>query len=375
MRTTTTSSPQTAPARSLIAGALAVTLAAASLTAADAQALVVSSDAAGLQLREPDNILDRVKLSLVDVGGLKYRVELAQFGGRGIGFGAGCTQISTQQGLDVALCDRVNPVVSQVTFGPFRDTLEVDPSFPDPIHVADGGIGPDVFTLGAGADVSRAERLDTVFGMAGDDELTSFGGRVDGGEGDDRLRAAAGTTPGTLVGGPGDDALTAEAGAIATMIGGEGTDAFDAGGARGTIDSRDGIPEQVRCGGPAGGGAVAVVDLLDAPDDAALIAGGCLTVDRAPRGERTAAQPASRALTVRRGKAAVKLRCTTGSRCAGTVSLTVKRRTSSSRFSIAGKRSATVRLAARSGSASATVRIAEEGVAGPRTVRALMTVR
>lgn len=340
--------------------------------AADAGALVVSSDANGLQLREPDNILDRVKLSLVDAGGLKYRVELAQFGGRGIGFGQGCTQISTQPGLDVALCDRVNPVVSQVTFGPMRDTLDVDPAFPDPIHVADGGIGPDIFTLGAGADVSRAERLDTVFGQGGDDHLTSFGGRVDGGEGNDRLHGA-GATLGTLVGGPGDDTLTAAAGALVAMTGGDGTDSFDADGARGTIDSRDGIPEQVRCGGPAGRGAVATIDLLDTPDDAALIAGGCLTVDRAPRGERTAAQLGSRSLTVRRGKAAVKVRCTTGARCVGTVSLTAGRRTSRRGFSIAGKRSATIRLAARAGSAS--VQIAEEGVAGPRTLRALLKAR
>jgi hypothetical protein len=358
----TTRTPLRRRAALLGAGALAAT---ALLGTADARALVVSSDANGLQMREPDNILDRVKLSLVDVGGLKYRVEMAQFGGRGIGFGPGCTQISTQHGLDIALCERINPVVSQVTFGPMRDTLEVDPAFPDPIHVADGGIGPDIFTLGAGADVSRADRLDTIFGQGGDDQLTSFGGRVDGGEGNDRLHAAA-TIAGPLVGGPGDDALTAEADSVMTMIGGEGTDSFDAGGARGVIDSRDGIPEPVTCGGPAGRGAVAVVDLLDTPDDAALIAGGCRSVDRAPRQEKTAAQLASRALTVRRGTAAVKIRCTTAARCSGTVALRAGGRTSGKRFAIAGKRTGSVRLAARTG--AVTVRVAEAGIRGPRTL-------
>lgn len=348
--------------RAALLGGVALT--AACLGASDAGALVVSSDAEGLKMREPDNILDRVKLSLVDSGGLKYRVELAQFGGRGIGFGAGCVQISTQPGVDVALCERINPVVSQVTFGPMRDTLDVDPAFPDPIHVADGGIGPDRFTLGAGADVSRADRLDSVFGMAGDDRLTTFGGQADGGEGNDALHAADGG--GSLAGGPGDDTLTAQAGETMRMSGGEGTDAFDAGGARGTIDARDGIPEPVVCGGPAGRGAVAVIDLLDTPDDAALIAGGCAAVDRAPRQERLAARLISRALIVRRGTTAVKVRCSISSRCRGTVTLSGGGRTASKRFAIAGRATATIRLAARPG--TVTARVAEDGVRGPRTL-------
>jgi hypothetical protein len=341
--------------------------------APDAPALVVSSDANGLQMREPDNILNRVKLSLVDVGGLKYRVEMAQFGGRGIGFGAGCTQVSTQPGVDVALCDRINPVVSQVTLGPFRDTFDADPSFPDPIRVQDGGIGPDVFTLGAGNDVSRADRLDTVFGQAGDDELTSTGGRIQGGEGNDKLHALS-PTSGTMLGGAGDDILTADPHAGMTMVGGDGIDSFDADGARGIIDARDGIGEQVHCGqGGAGGAITATVDLLDAPDDAALIAGGCRTVDRAPAGEKTAAQLVSSSLTLRRGRAGVKVRCTKSTRCGGKVSLTVKGRTSSERYSIRGRHTSTIRLAARRG--TATVRISERGKKGPRTVRSALQVK
>jgi hypothetical protein len=339
----------------------------------DAGALVVSSDANGLQIREPDNILNRVKLSLVDAGGLKYRVEMAQFGGRGIGFGPGCSHASTQSGIDVALCDRIAPVVSQVTLGPFRDTFNVDPSFPDPIHVNDGGIGPDIFTLGAGNDISRADRLDTVLGQAGDDELTSTGGRIDGGEGNDKLHALS-PTSGTMLGGPGDDTLTADPKAGSTMVGGDGTDSFDANGARGTIDARDGVSEQVSCGqGPAGRVGTAIIDLLDTPDDAALIAEGCLTVDRAPRGEKTAAQVVSRSLTLRRGTAGVKVRCTRGTRCGGKVSLTVKGRTSSKSYSIRGKRTSTIRLAARRG--TATVRLSERGKQGPRTVRSTLKVQ
>jgi hypothetical protein len=358
--------------RRLLGVAVGVAAVACLTGAQEARALVVSSDANGLQMREPDNILNRVKLSVVDSGGLKYRVEMAQFGGRGISFGPGCTQISTLQGVDVALCDRINPVVSQVSFGPMRDTLVTDPNFPDPIHVQDGGIGPDIFSLGAGADVARADRLDTVLGQSGDDDLSTTGGRIDGGEGDDRLHALAGIT-GPMVGGPGNDTLTADPDASTTMTGGDGTDSFAANGARVLIDARDGISEQVSCGdGTSRRGSTAVVDLLDTPDDAALIAQGCQTVDRAPKGERTAARLVSRSLLLRRGTTGVKVRCTTRTRCAGEVSLTVNGRSHSRTFSIKARRTATVRLATRLG--TATVRISERGDKGARTVRSILKV-
>jgi hypothetical protein len=355
----------------LAVGVIAVGCLAA--TATEARALVVSSDANGLQIREPDNILNNVKLSLVDAGGLKYRVEMAEFGGRGIGFGPGCIDASTSPAVDVALCDRIAPVVSQVSLGPFRDRFDVDPTFPDPIHVNDGGLGPDVFRLGAGNDVSRANRLDTVFGQAGNDVLTSTGGRIDGGDGNDTLHALS-RTSGTMLGGPGDDTLTADPESGSTMVGGDGTDSFDLNGARGTIDSRDGISEPVSCGQGAGGRlGTAIVDLLDTPDDAALIAGGCLTVDRAPNGEKTAARLRSRSLRLRRGTVGVKVRCTSRTRCRGTLSLTVKGRTSSKRYSLKRKRTSTLRLAARRG--TATVRIRERGEQGPRTVRSTLKVK
>ena len=133
------------------------------------------------------------------------------------------------------------------------------------------------------------------------------------------------------------------------MVGGPGTDTFDAGGGSGRIDSRDGIAEQVVCGIRKPGVpqlrlintsrrfAIATIDLVDTPDNAALITGGCTRIDRAPRGEKTAAQLTSTKLKVKRGKAGVKVRCTTSSRCKGKLSVTVKGRTSSKRFSIRGK--------------------------------------
>ena len=49
-------------------------------------------------------------------------------------------------------------------------------------------------------------------------------------------------------------------------------------------------------------------------------------VDRAPKGEKTSAQVTSTKLKVKRGKAAVRIRCTTSKRCTGKVSVKVKAR-------------------------------------------------
>lgn len=364
------------PARVIAAGATALTaaLAGAAFATTEAQALVVSSDANGLQMREPDNILNRVKLSLVDAGGLKYRVEMAQFGGRGIGFGPGCAQASTTPGLDIALCTRVTPIVSQVSLGPMRDTFDADPSFPDPIVINDGGIGPDIFRLGAGNDVSRADREDSVFGLLGNDDLTSTGGRIEGGEGNDKLNALTGSNN-RMVGGAGDDVLTADKKASGRMTGGEGTDSFDAGGGRFAIEARDGVKEQVSCGKPSPSvrRGVAIIDLVDTPSDAALVAGGCQLVDRAPEGEKTAAQLKSTSLKRRAGMVGVRVRCTTSKRCKGTLSVTVKGTKRSKTFSIKGKRTGIIRLKASLG--TATVRIKEKGKEGARTTRASLKVR
>jgi len=365
--------------RKLISLSAAAASLAAVFAAAPAQALVVSSDATnGLQMREPDNVLNRVKVSLVNAGGgLKYRVDMPEFGGRGIGYGPGCANISSPGRSDTALCNRPVAKIGQVSLGPFRDTFQVDPSFPDPINVADGGIGGDSFRLGAGNDTARGGRDDSFFGGAGNDDLAASGGRAEGGDGDDTLHAFTGAN--NLVGGAGDDTLTADARAGVRMIGGLGTDRFDAGGANSVIDARDGVEEQVECGKP---GRVtgrrrftrrAVIDLADTPGDADLIKGGCLSVDRAPQSEKTAAQLVSTSLKLRRGRAGVKVKCATRARCRGRVSLTVRGRSRSARFSIRGRRSATIRLGARRG--NATVKLRENGEAGARTTRAALKVK
>jgi hypothetical protein len=354
---------------------------------AGAHALTVTSDATGLQMTEPGFTRAAIKLSLVNAGGLKYRVETPNFGGQAITTGAGCTNASTV-GLAVAICDRINPVVSKVSLGSATDTFEADPTFPDPIVVDDDGRGPDLYKLGAGNDVAVGGTRDSFDGRAGNDNLTTSGGKLDGGDGNDTLKALnvadfSGRVS-EMSGGAGDDVLTAERRAFIDMVGDAGKDSFDGNGATGSIDSRDGVKETVSCGKqPKGGKPVrlvnsprpfrrAVVDLADEPSDSGLIAGGCLTVDRAPKGEKTAAQLVSTSLKLRRGRVAVKLRCTTSKRCKGKVSVTVKGRTRSKRYSIRGKRTAGVRLGARRG--AATVRIREKGLKGPRTTRAALKV-
>ncbi len=255
--------------------------------------------------------------------------------------------------------------------------------------VADDKAGPDFYKLGAGNDVAVGGTRDSFEGRAGNDNLTTSGGKLDGGDGNDTLKAlnVADFSGGyaEMSGGNGDDFLTAERRAFIRMVGDAGKDSFDGNGATGFIDSRDGVKETVSCGKqPKGGKPVrlintarpfrkATIDLVDEPSDAALIAGGCLTVDRAPRGEKTAAQLVSTSLKLRRGRVGVKLRCTTAKRCRGKLSVRVKGRTRSKRYSIRGRRTATVRLAARRG--TATVRVSEKGRKGARTMRAALKVR
>jgi hypothetical protein len=369
-----------------IAAATVAALAFGGVAATQAQALTVSSDATGLKMVEPGFNRAAIKLS-IEAGGTKYRLVTPNFGGNAVAAGPGCVTASTV-GEAIAICDRTTPKVAEVNLGPGTDTFEVDPAFPDPITVTDTKAGPDFYKLGAGNDVGAGGDRDSFEGRGGNDTFaTSLGGTLDGGEGNDKLHALNGqdfrTRDNKLIGGEGDDSLTADGRALYDMVGGPGTDSFNAGGGSGRIDSRDGIAEQVVCGirKPGvprlrlinDGGrrfAIATIDLVDTPGDAALIAGGCTRVDRAPRGEKTAAQLSSTKLKVKRGKAGVKVRCTTSSRCKGKLSVTVKGRTSSKRFSIRGKGSATVRVAARTGTAA--VRISEKGKRGARTLRAAL---
>ena len=368
-----------------IATATVAALGFAGVAATQAQALVVTSDATGLKMVEPGFNRAAVKLS-IEAGGTKYRLETPNFGGDAVAAGPGCVTASTV-GVAVAICDRITPKVAEVNLGPGPDTFEVDPAFGDPIVVNDVQRGPDRYKLGAGADVAKGSAKDSFEGRGGNDDLTTSAGILDGGEGNDRLHALNvgdfTNTEAVMTGGEGDDALTAEGRALYDMVGGPGTDTYDAGGGSGRIDSRDGIAEQVVCGkrGPRvprlrlinDGGrrfGIATIDLVDTPDNASLIAGGCTKVDRAPKGEKTAAQLTSKSLKVKRGKVAVKIRCTTSKRCTGKLSVKVKGRTASKRFSIGGKKSGTVRLAARRG--TATVTISEKGKRGARTTRAAL---
>ena len=365
-----------------IAAATVAALGFAGVSATQAQALNVSSDAAGLKMVEPGFNRAAVKLS-IEANGTKYRLVTPNFGGNAVSAGPGCVNASTV-GEAIAICDRITPKVAEVNLGPGPDTFEVDPAFPDPITVTDAQRGPDIYKLGAGDDVAKGQTGDSFEGRAGNDDLTSTAAILDGGEGNDKLHALNSSdfrnTDTELIGGDGNDALSADGRALYEMTGGPGTDTFNAGGGSGRIDSRDGIAEQVVCGIRGKGVpqlrlintsrrfAIATIDLVDTPADAALVAGGCTRVDRAPKGEKTAAQLTSTKLKVKRGKAGVKVRCTTSSRCKGKLSVTVKGRTSSKRFSIRGKKSATVRVAARKGNAA--VRISEKGKRGARTLLA-----
>jgi hypothetical protein len=356
--------------------------------ASEVEALTVSSDANGLQIREPGFTRAAINLSLVDAGGLKYRVETPNFGGSAITVGPGCTDVSSV-GTAVAVCDRITSVVSEVSLGSGTDTFAVDPGFPDPITVNDTGDGPDSYQLGAGNDTGRGGTRDSFIGGAGNDDLATSGGKLEGGEGNDKLHALnvvdfTGRLS-EMTGDAGDDILTADGRALVRMVGGDGTDSFDGGGAQGTIDSRDGLAEQVSCGKRDPGVPrlrlinsprdfrTAVIDLVDVPSDAGLINGGCVTVDRAPNGEKTAAQLVSTSLKLRRGTIGVKVKCTTAKRCKGKLAVTVKGRTSAKRFSIRGRRTVTIPLRARRG--KATVRINEVGKEGTRSMRAAMTVK
>ncbi len=70
--------------RNRIALLVAVSVGAVGLAVpAGASALTVSSDASGLQMVEPGSTRAVVKVSLVNSGGVKYRVETPNFGGPG----------------------------------------------------------------------------------------------------------------------------------------------------------------------------------------------------------------------------------------------------------------------------------------------------
>ena len=145
-----------------IAAATVAALGFAGVSATQAQALNVSSDATGLKMVEPGFNRAAIKLS-IEANGTKYRLVTPNFGGNAVAAGPGCVNASTV-GEAIAVCDRITPKVAEVNLGPGPDTFEVDPAFPDPITVTDAQRGPDTYKLGAGDDVGRGHRAGLVRG-------------------------------------------------------------------------------------------------------------------------------------------------------------------------------------------------------------------
>jgi hypothetical protein len=367
-------SPSFRPARLALGAALAI--GAVAIPATSAQALSVSSTPeGGLQMREPNNTLNRIDLSIVD-GGAKYRIEMPEFGGRGLSGGPNCTLDEPRPGVNVAICERITPKVS-VNMGSQGDTFKVDPSFPDPIDIF-GGLGNDGIQLGAGNDTAKmGAGGGSIRGNGGNDTLEG-GNRptgIAGGDGNDTL---IGRGFDTLVGGPGNDTLRA-AFRVERMTGGDGVDTFEPNGLTTTVDSRDGIAEQVTCGvGSRRNGAPfrqAIVDLVDQPGDDAL---GCDRVDRAPNAEKTSVSLKSKRLKAKRGRVALKVRCTTSRRCTGKARVTVGgNRSKAVSYRIRGKRTGTVRIKLPAGAKgrTATVVLTEKGQAGARNIQAKVPLK
>ncbi|MBJ7330299.1 MAG: calcium-binding protein [Solirubrobacteraceae bacterium] len=345
--------------------------------AAPAHAMQVGSGPEGLRMQETNNTLNRVQLSLIDVAGVtKYRVEMPEFGGRGLNAGLGCVSADERQGVNVVICERTTPQV-KASLGPMDDSFSVVPSFPDPIEIF-GGIGADTITLGAGNDtLLPSTGGGGVQGNGGDDTLNggSEGGRILGGEGNDQLSADQGTS---IDGGPGDDILTLAGDGVQDVIGGDGTDTFTGPGSARFVDSRDGIAEQVFCGRFARNFesrfslrfSRAFVDLVDTPDDFGLRQAGCARIDRAPANEKQSVEITSSKIRVADRKAAVSLKCVTNKACTGRVWVSVGKKRGTVAYRIAGKTTKRVSVPTAGRGKTASVTVSEQGVKGKRTIRA-----
>jgi hypothetical protein len=364
------------------------------LAAAPAQAFVASSGPEGLDLRE-DGERAEVALSLVTSGGMsRYRVEVPRpaIGQNRMTVGAGCVKESD----DVALCDRVTPKVT-VGLGGADDVFTTDPAFPDPITI-NPGRGHDVLRLGAGNDTVVEATRDDVFGEGGDDTMTAVSGgaignsELHGGPGNDTLTGLNGYNQ--LFGEDGDDKLAVEQSEVAftggDLIGGPGTDTFRLNG-RGNIDSRDGVAETVLCGNRRGenpfrGRDAAVIDLVDTLDPA-LPGGGCSSVDRAPRNEKTSIRLVSTSLKVGkvRRRVGVRIRCWIAKSCKGTLQLRVGNSTDrhTKTYRLGGGQATTIQVGLtptafrkiEGTKTIATVTLTEKGDKGARTVEQRLRIR
>ena len=362
-------------------------------SAAPASAFVASSGPQGLDLDGTAGQRAEVALGLVNANGTtRYRVEVPRphVGQNKMSVGAGCVKESP----DVAICDRLAPQV-KVVLGNTADTFTADPAFPDPIAI-NGGVGKDVLRLGAGNDVVEAAG-DGVYGEGGDDTMTAVAGggigfaEMHGGPGNDTMTVRNGFS--TLYGDDGDDTLTVQQSDVAftggNLIGGPGTDAFRLNG-RGSIDSRDGVAETVLCSDQRGGGRFqdsdrATIDLVDTLDPS-LPGGGCSSVDRAPREERTSIQLVSKSLRLDANRrVGIKVRCSTSATCTGTVQVRVGNGSDkhTKRYRVAGRRTVTIPVgltptAFRKIEGTRTlakVTLTEKGQKGARTAERRMPIR
>jgi Ca2+-binding RTX toxin-like protein len=176
----------------------------------------------------------------------------------------------------------------------------------------------------------RGESPDTLMGMGGDDYIDGANGNdvIDGGDGNDTIYG--GGNDDQITGGPGLDSLSGEGSGSGFFISVAGND---------TIDARDGVREQLNCGG---GADTAIIDDLDVvPQDPGSL---CEAVDR---GKPAAARPPkikSSKLSVKSGRVRVSLSCQDA--CSGKLTLktTKKVTVASGAYKIAAGKSATVRL-------------------------------
>lgn len=306
---------------------LLTALAAIGLSAAPAHATFeVSSDANGLRAVDVNNREDRVSLSVVDAGGeLRFRFAASAFDG--IRLRGGCTAVEFRSNdiPTVVECVRLAPQAT-VSLGGGNDVLGVGEGFADRLDVS-GGIGRDHIRAGAGDD--------------------------------------------TISGGSDND----------TLDGGPGADAIDGGGGFDEIRARDGVTDQVDCGG----GVVpdeAVVDLVDP-----LELPGCDLIDRSNRLEGPNVKVASKRAKLRADRTVrIRMRCPAAT-CAGSATLRLAsggaRRPRASAFRIAGGRSKTIALRLARGEAAkvrsgrrAILTAVERGAHGDKTtVRPIRVTR
>ena len=220
-------------------------------------------------------------MRVAEVGVDRIRVSDAT----GMSAGAGCEQVEP---TDV-VCGDASTTVVDVTLGAGDDAFTADVFF-SPGIAADGGVGNDNISAGAGVDVLK--------GGDGNDTLNGGGNGdgLEGGSGDDNLSgsseddvARGGEGADTVIGDGGNDEVYGDEGDDDVqggsnndlVVGGDGVDTLggDFSGTRAPgsdrIQARDGFRDSISCGGMAD---IVEADQLDVTDIE------CEQVDRATVG-------------------------------------------------------------------------------------------